>query len=77
MVVAASGSLSHGKLLALVKKHFRFERAKAPAPIANPALRLKDVVFSLPMHPYLTEEDQRHVAAGFGAGVVAAQVAAE
>lgn len=32
MVVAASGSLSHASLLGLVRKHFRFERAKAPMP---------------------------------------------
>lgn len=32
MVVAASGSLSHAKLLALVKKYFHFEKAQSPMP---------------------------------------------
>ncbi len=50
-------------------------------PMAGGALpvtdRLIETVLSLPMHPYLTEEDQQHVASGFGAAPVAAQVAAE
>jgi predicted Zn-dependent peptidase len=35
MVVAASGSLSHAKLLALVKKHIHFEKSESPMPEIN------------------------------------------
>jgi len=57
------------------------QKAYQHYPVAGGALpvtdRLMETVFSLPMHPYLTDEDQRHVAGAFGAGVVAAQAAAE
>jgi dTDP-4-amino-4,6-dideoxygalactose transaminase len=57
------------------------QRAYQHYPVAGGALpvtdRLMETVLSLPMHPYLTEEDQRHVAASFRSGIVATQAAAE
>ena len=60
MVVAASGALSHSKLLALVKKHFRFEKAAVPMP---------EVTFINGVMPQRTvtsrEINQTHVVLGF------------
>ena len=57
------------------------QRAYQHYPVAGGSLpvtdRLMETVLSLPMHPYLTDEDQRHVAASFQSGVVATQAAAE
>ena len=57
------------------------QRAYQHYPVAGGALpvtdRLMETVFSLPMHPYLTEEDQRYIAGAFGAGVTTTQAAAE
>ncbi|PWC42140.1 DegT/DnrJ/EryC1/StrS family aminotransferase [Azospirillum sp. TSO22-1] len=57
------------------------QRAYQHYPVAGGALpvtdRLMETVFSLPMHPYLTDEDQRCIADAFGAEVVATQAAAE
>jgi predicted Zn-dependent peptidase len=73
MIAAASGSLSHGKLLALVKKHFRFERAKGPAPnvqfvngvqprrsVINRDINQTHVVLGFPTWPFA---DKRRYAA--------------
>ncbi|WP_448188653.1 DegT/DnrJ/EryC1/StrS family aminotransferase [Azospirillum sp. sgz301742] len=57
------------------------QRAYQHYPVAGGALpvtdRLMETVLSLPMHPYLTEEDQRYIAESFRPGVVATQAAAE
>ncbi len=60
MVVAASGALSHAKLLALVKKHFRFEKAKTPMP------EVKFVNGVRPHRSVLRRDiNQTHVVLGF------------
>lgn len=60
MVVAASGALSHAKLLAMVKKHFRFEKAATPMP------EVKFVNGVLPQRTVTTREiNQTHVVLGF------------
>lgn len=57
------------------------QRAYAHYPLAGGALpvtdRLMDTVLSLPMHPYLTEEDQSYIADRLRSGPVAVQAAAE
>ncbi|HYG86199.1 MAG TPA: DegT/DnrJ/EryC1/StrS family aminotransferase [Azospirillum sp.] len=58
------------------------QKAYAHYPVAGggtlPATdRLMETVLSLPMHPYLSEEDQRHVADSLNSGLVAVQAAAE
>ncbi|WP_431855828.1 DegT/DnrJ/EryC1/StrS family aminotransferase [Azospirillum sp.] len=57
------------------------QKAYQHYPVAGGALpvtdRLMETVFSLPMHPYLTAEDQQYIAGAFGAGIVATQAAAE
>lgn len=73
MVVAASGALSHNKLLGLVKKHFRFEKAKTPMPsvklvngvMPNRGVTARDinqthVVLGFPTWPFV---DRRRYAA--------------
>lgn len=60
IVVAASGSLSHAKLMGLVKKHFRFEKAKSPMPEVN------FVNGVLPQRMVTTRDiNQTHVVLGF------------
>lgn len=60
MVVAASGSLSHARLLALVRKHFEFAKAKAPMP------DVKCVNGGRPNRSVVTRDiNQTHVVMGF------------
>ncbi|MBK7141386.1 MAG: insulinase family protein [bacterium] len=61
IVIAASGSISHERIVALVKKHFKFgEGASAPAPRANEPATLKINIES-------NRSKQTHVCIGFPA----------